>query len=157
VLGGAGDGKPAVLGGFVREARVRRGRGTRQAGRRQARGSGEQQLVRAVFWLRARCLSVSVLGRVVWTVDSVDGNTGDGRSGQTSDAGPHESQPGVEESRDAIAAGRSGSGPAVSEPSANGYSASESQPGQARQALRSSCLGRLGRMSRGGEGMCIYM
>ena len=41
----------------------------------------------------------------------VDGNTGDGRSGQTSDAGPHESQPGVEESRDAIAAGRPGSGP----------------------------------------------
>lgn len=59
----------------------------------------------------------------------VDGNTGDGRSGQTSDAGPHESQPGVEEQRarrdsGGEAAGRVG----VSEPSANGYFASA--PGQ---------------------------
>jgi hypothetical protein len=65
--------------------------------------------VREVIWLRAevsQCLSV--LGRVVWAV--VDGNTGDGRSGQTSDAGPHESQPGVEErrERDAVAAGGDG-------------------------------------------------
>ena len=59
--------KACGAGGFVREARVRRGRGN-PTGRRQARGSGEQQLVRAVVWLRARCCSVSVLRRVVWAV-----------------------------------------------------------------------------------------
>jgi hypothetical protein len=40
-------------------------------GRRGARGSGEQQLVRVVVWLRARCLSVSVLGRVVYGSEAV--------------------------------------------------------------------------------------